>query len=57
MPKILFCDVENYEVTRQVCEELKLNAPIYIMNGKIEGVPSILDLLNWNTKAINEPFS
>ncbi|XP_037810846.1 luciferin 4-monooxygenase-like [Lucilia sericata] len=55
-PKIIFCDVENYEIAAKVNQDLQLNAPIFIMNGEVKGVSSILSLVKPNIKFRNEPF-
>ncbi|XP_061386668.1 luciferin 4-monooxygenase-like [Musca vetustissima] len=46
-PKILFCDAENYKTALQVNDQLKLNAPVFVMNDNdvVEGVGHIKDLL------------
>ncbi|XP_065369147.1 uncharacterized protein LOC135961568 [Calliphora vicina] len=55
-PKIIFCDVENYEITVKVCQDLNLSAPKFLMNGEIMGVPSILSLVKLEDSLLNEPF-
>lgn len=44
-PKIIFCDVENYETTKAANENLNLNALIFLMNGEISGVRNVRELL------------
>lgn len=48
-PKIIFCDMKNYDVARQANEDLQLKALIFLMNGHIAGVPHIKDLLRCDT--------
>ncbi|KAM7341861.1 uncharacterized protein ACRADG_009494 [Cochliomyia hominivorax] len=55
-PKIIFCDLENYEIAFKVCQDLNLNVPIYVMNGEINGVPNILSLVKSEKGIRNEPF-
>lgn len=45
-PRIIFCDVENYSVIHSVNEKLAYPARIYLVNGKIEGVLDVSELLN-----------
>jgi len=45
-PKVIFCDVENYSVIKSVNERLINPAQIYLVNGQIDGVPDIFELLN-----------
>jgi len=45
-PKVIFCDVENYTVIKSVNERLINPAQIYLVNGQIDGVPDIFELLN-----------
>ncbi|KAM7342993.1 uncharacterized protein ACRADG_010170 [Cochliomyia hominivorax] len=52
-PKIIFCDVENYENARNVNKNLNLNAEIYLMNGELSGVKNIKDLLKYEDKVSN----
>lgn len=44
-PKLIFCDVENYEVIKAVNEQLLKPALIYLVNGKIQGVRDVQELL------------
>lgn len=44
-PKLIFCDVENYAIIRAVNEKLVKPAMIYLVNGKIEGVRDVQQLL------------
>lgn len=44
-PKLIFCDVENYEIIKAVNEKLAKPATIYLVNGRIEGVLDVWDLL------------
>ncbi|XP_017868727.1 PREDICTED: luciferin 4-monooxygenase [Drosophila arizonae] len=44
-PKLIFCDVENYKIIKAVNENLAKPAKIYLVNGKIEGVSDVWDLL------------
>ncbi|KNC21035.1 hypothetical protein FF38_02010 [Lucilia cuprina] len=55
-PKIIFCDVENYEIAFKVCKDLNLKIPIYTLNGEIKGVSSIMSLVKTETESLNEPF-
>ncbi|XP_030388396.1 probable 4-coumarate--CoA ligase 3 [Scaptodrosophila lebanonensis] len=45
-PKLIFCDVENYEIIKGVNEQLANPALIYLVNGSIEGVPNVRELLS-----------
>ncbi|KAH8331451.1 hypothetical protein KR074_003640 [Drosophila pseudoananassae] len=45
-PRIIFCDVENYSVIHSVNEKLAYPARLYLVNGKIEGVLDVSELLN-----------
>ncbi|XP_065368180.1 uncharacterized protein LOC135960740 [Calliphora vicina] len=53
-PKIIFCDVENYENIREANKNLNLNALIYLMNGEIAGVKNVKDLLECDQQLSNE---
>lgn len=45
-PKVIFCDVENYHIIKTVNGKLKNPAKIYLVNGKLEGVLDISEMLN-----------
>ncbi|KAL7735341.1 hypothetical protein ACLKA6_015729 [Drosophila palustris] len=47
-PKLIFCDVENYSIIKAVNEKLLNPAFIYLVNGQIEGVPNVRELLEEN---------
>lgn len=55
-PKIIFCDVENYEIAAEVSRNLNLNAPVYVMNGVKKGAANILELVKAKVGIRNEPF-
>lgn len=55
-PKIIFCDVENYEIAAEVSRNLNLNAPVYLMNGIIKGVGNILELVKVKTGIRHDTF-
>ncbi|KAM7342454.1 luciferin 4-monooxygenase-like [Cochliomyia hominivorax] len=55
-PKIIFCDVENYEIILKVCQDLNFKIPIYVMNGELKGAPSILSLVKSERGIRNELF-
>lgn len=57
MPKIIFCDVENYKVAVKVVADLNLNCRIVLMNGELEGVSSILSLVEPKLRYECEPFA
>ncbi|KAH8371914.1 hypothetical protein KR093_009274 [Drosophila rubida] len=44
-PKLIFCDVENYETIRAVNARLAKPALIYLVNGQLEGVADVWELL------------
>ncbi|KAH8261127.1 hypothetical protein KR044_003825 [Drosophila immigrans] len=44
-PKLIFCDVENYPTIKAVNERLAKPALIYLVNGQLEGVSDVWDLL------------
>ncbi|XP_030560344.1 luciferin 4-monooxygenase [Drosophila novamexicana] len=44
-PKLIFCDVENYAIIKAVNEQLAKPALIYLVNGHIEGVRDVSELL------------
>ncbi|XP_037945962.1 4-coumarate--CoA ligase-like 7 [Teleopsis dalmanni] len=44
-PKIIFCDVHNYEIIKSARDELHLTADIYLLNGVIHGVRNVKELL------------
>lgn len=46
-PKIIFCDVENYNIAERVNRELNLGGEIFVINDNdsIKGVRHITDLL------------
>ncbi|XP_022228004.2 luciferin 4-monooxygenase [Drosophila obscura] len=45
-PKLIFCDVENYPTIRAVNQRLATPATIYLLNGRLEGVRDVSELLN-----------
>lgn len=44
-PKIVFCDLEVYKVTKEALTELENDAKIFVLLGKIEGVSAAKELL------------
>ncbi|XP_073848619.1 uncharacterized protein [Musca autumnalis] len=46
-PKLIFCDVENYQIAQEVNRELNLDALVFIMNDNegVKGLGHIKDLL------------
>ncbi|EDW85931.1 uncharacterized protein Dwil_GK22880 [Drosophila willistoni] len=44
-PKLIFCDIENYTTIKDVNERLIKPAEIYLVNGLIEGVRDVSELL------------
>ncbi|EDW02454.1 probable CoA ligase CCL7 [Drosophila grimshawi] len=47
-PKLIICDVENYATIKAVNEQLVTPALVYLVNGHIDGVPDIIELLREN---------
>ncbi|XP_033251858.1 probable 4-coumarate--CoA ligase 3 isoform X2 [Drosophila miranda] len=45
-PKLIFCDVENYPTIQAVNQRLVTPATIYLLNGRLEGVRDVSELLN-----------
>ncbi|SPP73795.1 luciferin 4-monooxygenase [Drosophila guanche] len=45
-PKLIFCDVENYPTIWAVNQRLVTPATIYLVNGQLEGVRDVGELLN-----------
>ncbi|XP_062130985.1 luciferin 4-monooxygenase [Drosophila sulfurigaster albostrigata] len=44
-PKLIFCDVENYEIIKAANARLVKPALIYLVNGQLQGVSDVWDLL------------
>lgn len=44
-PKIVFCDVPTYQLTKECLAEIGIDSPIYTMDSKIPSVPFVEDLL------------
>ncbi|XP_034107870.1 luciferin 4-monooxygenase [Drosophila albomicans] len=44
-PKLIFCDVENYEIIKAANARLVKPAFIYLVNGQLQGVSDVWDLL------------
>lgn len=52
-PKVFFSDVENYQLIKDAINELNLCGEIYLVNGEIEGVCNVKDLLLDDGRDIN----
>lgn len=45
-PKLIFCEVDKYDVILECLAELGLNAKIFTLNGKIDDAETVESLFN-----------
>ena len=44
-PKVIFCDLDNYETLAAVKKSLKFKTELILLSGSLQGVRNIQDLL------------